>query len=71
MFFLTYILSELRRRSGRTLLTALGLGLGVGLVVTHDADVAARAQRVIRMQDGRLVSGDRAEENVVEAVGSS
>jgi ABC-type antimicrobial peptide transport system permease subunit len=34
MFFLTYMLSELRRRSGRTVLTALGLGLGVGLVVT-------------------------------------
>jgi len=34
MFFLTYILSELRRRRGRTILTALGLGLGVGLVVT-------------------------------------
>jgi ABC-type lipoprotein export system ATPase subunit len=40
------------------------------IVVTHDADVAARAQRVIRMQDGRLVAGDRAE-NVAEAVGSS
>jgi ABC-type antimicrobial peptide transport system permease subunit len=37
MFFLTYILSELRRRSGRTLLTALGLGLGVGLVITVNA----------------------------------
>jgi ABC-type antimicrobial peptide transport system permease subunit len=29
--------SELRRRSGRTILTALGLGLGVGLVVTVNA----------------------------------
>lgn len=37
MFYLTYMLSELRRRSGRTLLTALGLGLGVGLVVTVNA----------------------------------
>jgi putative ABC transport system permease protein len=37
MFFLTYMLSELRRRSGRTVLTALGLGLGVGLVVTVSA----------------------------------
>jgi putative ABC transport system permease protein len=37
MFFLTYMLSELRRRSGRTVLTALGLGLGVGLVVTVNA----------------------------------
>jgi len=27
------------------------------IVVTHDADVAGRAQRVIRMQDGRLVAG--------------
>src|SRR5262245_42543791 len=37
MFFLTYMLSELRRRSGRTILTALGLGVGVGLVVTVNA----------------------------------
>jgi ABC-type antimicrobial peptide transport system permease subunit len=37
MFFLTYMLSELRRRSGRTVLTALGLGLGVGIVVTVNA----------------------------------
>jgi putative ABC transport system ATP-binding protein len=28
------------------------------VVVTHDPDVAARAQRVIRMQDGRLVPND-------------
>ncbi len=37
MFFLAYMLSELRRRNGRTILTALGLGLGVGLVVTVNA----------------------------------
>lgn len=37
MFFVTYMLSELRRRMGRTVLTALGLGLGVGLVVTVNA----------------------------------
>jgi ABC-type antimicrobial peptide transport system permease subunit len=37
MFFITYMLSELRRRSGRTVLTALGLGIGVGLVVTVNA----------------------------------
>ena len=37
MFFLAYMLSELRRRSGRTLLTALGLGVGVGLVVAVSA----------------------------------
>jgi putative ABC transport system ATP-binding protein len=28
------------------------------VVVTHDADVAARARRMIRMQDGRLVPDD-------------
>jgi ABC-type antimicrobial peptide transport system permease subunit len=33
MFHLTYIASELRRRLGRTILTALGLALGVGLVI--------------------------------------
>lgn len=37
MFFLTYMLAELRRRSGRTVLTAFGLALGVGLVVTVNA----------------------------------
>jgi ABC-type antimicrobial peptide transport system permease subunit len=37
MFFITYMLAELRRRSGRTVLTALGLGIGVGLVVTVNA----------------------------------
>lgn len=33
MFYVQYALAELRRRSGRTVLTALGLGVGVGLVV--------------------------------------
>ncbi|MEY2565942.1 MAG: hypothetical protein QOE35_471 [Actinomycetota bacterium] len=33
MFHLTYIGGELRRRLGRTILTALGLALGVGLVI--------------------------------------
>jgi ABC-type antimicrobial peptide transport system permease subunit len=37
VFFVTYMLSELRRRLGRTILTALGLGVGVGLVVTVSA----------------------------------
>jgi putative ABC transport system permease protein len=37
MFYVTYILAELRRRAGRTILTALGLGIGVGLVVTVNA----------------------------------
>jgi len=37
MFFVTYMLAELRRRSGRTALTALGLAVGVALVVTVNA----------------------------------
>jgi ABC-type antimicrobial peptide transport system permease subunit len=37
VFYVTYILAELRRRSGRTILTALGLAIGVGLVVTVNA----------------------------------
>ena len=37
MFYVTYMLAELRRRSGRTVLTALGLAIGVGLVVTVTA----------------------------------
>ena len=37
MFYINYMFSELRRRKGRTLLTALGLAVGVGLVVTVNA----------------------------------
>jgi ABC-type antimicrobial peptide transport system permease subunit len=37
MFYMTYMLAELRRRIGRTVLTALGLAIGVGLVVTVTA----------------------------------
>jgi putative ABC transport system permease protein len=33
VFYLHYLISELRRRPGRTALTALGLAVGVGLVV--------------------------------------
>jgi ABC-type lipoprotein release transport system permease subunit len=33
LFYLQYLISELRRRPGRTALTALGLAVGVGLVV--------------------------------------
>jgi len=33
VFYLQYLLAELRRRPGRTALTALGLAVGVGLVV--------------------------------------
>ena len=41
------------------LLSLSGEGRTV-IVVTHDADVAARANRVVRMQDGRVVDGRRA-----------
>ncbi|MEA2481528.1 MAG: hypothetical protein QOJ07_3450 [Thermoleophilaceae bacterium] len=37
LFYLAYIGAELRRRKGRTLLTALGLAVGVGLVATVTA----------------------------------
>jgi ABC-type antimicrobial peptide transport system permease subunit len=37
VFFISYISSELRRRRGRTILTALGLAVGVGLVVVVSA----------------------------------
>src|SRR5918996_4749161 len=37
MFYLRYLAAELRRRKGRTVLTALGLAVGVGLVVTVTA----------------------------------
>src|SRR3989442_2304462 len=37
MFSATYMFSELRRRKGRTFLTALGVAVGVGLVVTVNA----------------------------------
>lgn len=37
MFYLRYLGAELRRRPGRTALTALGLAIGVGLVVTVSA----------------------------------
>src|SRR5712691_4079105 len=37
MISATYMFSELRRRKGRTFLTALGLAIGVGLVITVSA----------------------------------
>jgi ABC-type antimicrobial peptide transport system permease subunit len=37
MFYFQYLLAELRRRPGRTALTALGLAVGVGLVVVVGA----------------------------------
>jgi len=37
VFYLSYIMSELRRRKSRTVLTALGLGIGVAFVVAINA----------------------------------
>ncbi len=37
MFYLRYVFAELRRRKGRTVLTSLGLAVGVGLVVAVTA----------------------------------
>jgi len=37
VFYLTYLRSELVRRKGRTILTVLGLALGVALVVAISA----------------------------------
>src|SRR4051812_47225876 len=37
VFYARYAISELRRRRGRTVLTALGLAVGIGLVVTVTA----------------------------------
>lgn len=41
------------------------------ILVTHDAEVAGRAERVIRMQDGRLVSGMSSSLAVAGAAASS
>jgi len=50
------MLRELNRREGATL-----------VLVTHDADLAARADRIITLQDGRIVSDERAADSQVEA----
>jgi ABC-type antimicrobial peptide transport system permease subunit len=47
MFSLSYVWAEIRRRRGRTILTALGLGVGVALVVT----VSALSAGLDRAQD--------------------
>jgi putative ABC transport system permease protein len=50
VFYLGYLASELRRRKGRTFLTALGLGVGVGLVVA----VSALSDGLDKAQDEML-----------------
>jgi hypothetical protein len=52
VFYVTYVLSELRRRRGRTLLTALGLAVGVGLVVTVSALSAGLDHRPAVLLEG-------------------
>lgn len=47
MFYTRYVLAELRRRRGRTILTALGIGVGVALVVA----VTALSQGLSDAQD--------------------
>jgi putative ABC transport system ATP-binding protein len=42
------LLHELNRIDGQTI-----------VLVTHDADIGAAAQRLIHMRDGRLVSDER------------
>jgi len=32
------------------------------LVVTHDADIASRCNRILQMEDGRIVKDERTEE---------
>jgi putative ABC transport system permease protein len=50
MFFVTYVRRELRRRMRQAIFTALGLAVGVGLVVT----VAAASAGVTKAQSGVL-----------------
>jgi ABC-type antimicrobial peptide transport system permease subunit len=55
VFFIGYIAAELRRRFGRTVLTALGLAVGVGLVVTVTAlssGLAEAQSKVLRPLTG-------------------
>ena len=45
MFYLTYMVADLRRRKGRSLPAALGLGVGAGLAVTVSALSTAPGRR--------------------------
>ena len=45
MFFIGYMGSELRRHRGRTILTALGLAVGVAVVVVVNALSTSRTLR--------------------------
>ena len=54
------------------LLSLSGGGGGTVIVVTHDADVAGRAERILRMHDGRLAAPDEVVASVsAESFGSS
>ena len=55
MFYLRYVFAELRRRKGRTILTALGLAVGVGLVVA----VTALSSGLDEAQDEGAGAADR------------
>lgn len=60
MFYLSYLFSELRRRKGRTLFTALGLGVGVGLVVPVSALTTGLDQAQSKVLERQLlIEGER------------
>jgi predicted ABC-type transport system involved in lysophospholipase L1 biosynthesis ATPase subunit len=51
------LLRDLGRRKVRTSLTILGITIGIWalvVVVTHDEEVGAACDRVVRMRDGRI-----------------
>jgi hypothetical protein len=52
VFYLRYVRSELLRRRSRTIVTVLGLALGVALVVIGSLT------RQLAMRDGRVLTQD-------------